>query len=144
MKEPISTIEASLNNTPAPTIDNGEERLNAIADALGKMIANNTLPEGFDLEKACTDAGFIKLTREMPMEAAVRVYAAEQRAMKAEENARAELAAKMQNRTALPQSARPMGGANVTRDYKNMSSEEFAALEQQFRRAAQQGIRVRL
>jgi len=142
MNQPISAIEASLNNQNAPKAAN-EEHLFALADELGTMLANNTVPEGFDMEKACTDARFIKLTREMPMAAAVRVYAAEQRAAAAESNAMAQLTAKMQKRTALPQPVRG-AGAEVRRDYMNMSSEEFAALEQQYRRAAQQGIRVRL
>ena len=47
-------------------------------------------------------------------------------------------------RAALPQAIRGTGGAGVTRDYAGMSSEEFRALEQQYRRAAQRGIRVRL
>ena len=141
MKQPISAIEASLNNHN--TEDAGKDRVLALAEELGKMFANNTLPENFDMEKACMDATFIKLTREMPMAAAVRVYAAEQRAMEAENSAKAQLTAKMQTRASLPQSVRGTG-ADVRRDYMNMSSEEFAALEQQYRRAAQQGIRVRL
>ena len=47
-------------------------------------------------------------------------------------------------RAALPQAIRGTGGAGVTRDYAGMSSEEFRALEQQYRRVAQRGIRVRL
>ena len=78
------------------------------------------------------------------MEAAMRVYAAERRAYEAETRARERLALQMQSRAALPQAVRGSAGAPVERDYASMPSRDFRALEQQFKRAAQRGIKIRL
>lgn len=127
----------------APETDDAPE-FGRMVNELAELMRSGALPEGFDLQAACQDAAFLQLTMELPLAAAVRVYAAEQRATQADARAKAELSEQMQRRAALPQAIRGTGGAGVTRDYAGMSSEEFRALEQQYRRAAQRGIRVRL
>lgn len=141
-----SAIEQRLMRAPAraQAETGGMPALGELANGLTELMRSGALPEGFDLQSACTDATFLQLTEELPLAAAVRVYAAEQRASQADARAREELSQQMQRRTALPQAIRGAGGASVERDYANMSSEEFRALEQQYRRAAQRGIHVRL
>ena len=121
-----------------------DDRFDALVDELHRLMQSDRVPEGFDLRSACTDAAFLQLTQEMPMEAAMRVYAAERRAAEADTRAKERLALQMQSRSALPQAVRGTAGAPVERDYASMSSADFRALEQQFKRAAQRGVRIRL
>lgn len=136
--------EAAAVQGSAPQDAANPEAFDALVGELMRLVQSGTLPEGFDLQAACADASFVRLTQELPMEAAIRVYAAEQRAEQAEARAKERLAGEMQRRAALPQAVRGTGGAPVARDYSAMSSEEFRALEQQYRRAAQRGIKVKL
>ena len=149
-----SAIEEALQNQAdarqaagadeAVSAGRGDERFDALVDELHRLVQSGSVPEGFDLKTACTDAAFLQLTQELPMEAAMRVYAAERRADEAETRARERLALQMQSRAALPQAVRGAAGAPVERDYASMSSRDFRALEQQFKRAAQRGIKIRL
>jgi len=112
--------------------------------ALAAMEAEGELPEGFDLRNACADREFAELLLEYPIEAAVRIYAAEQRAAAAEENARAAAARKMQQRAGLPRMSRAGGAVSAQPDYMSMSSEEFRKLEQQLKQASRAGRSVRI
>lgn len=128
----------------AAAAQKGDNRFDALVDELHRLMQSGRVPEGFDLRSACTDAAFLQLTQELPMEAAMRVYAAERRAAEAETRAKEQLALQMQSRSALPQAVRGAAGAPVEHDYTSMSSADFRALEQQFKRAAQRGIKIRL
>lgn len=143
-----SAVQAAAQAAPAPEApaSGGEEArpFGALVNELTELVRSGALPEGFDLAEACSDAAFLELTEELPLAAAIRVYAAERRAARADEGARERLAAKLRSRSALPQPVRGASGASVERDYAGMSDEEFRALEQQYRSAAQRGIRVRL
>ena len=122
----------------------GEAMFLEFTQALAAMEAEGGLPEGFDLRKACGDREFAELLLEYPMEAAVRIYAAEQRAVAAEENARAAAARKMQQRAGLPRMSRAGGAVSAQPDYMSMSSEEFRKLEQQLKQASRAGRAVRI
>lgn len=105
-------------------------------------------PEGFDLESACRDPRFMELVMEInsrvPVYAAIRVYLAEKGSANAEADTRQRVLTQMQARKALPKPLRT-GLAGAERiDYKNMSSAEFARLEQRYKKLAQSGVRVPL
>lgn len=147
--ETESAIAAAVQSLPEaadaqPEQPDAQGEFEALTRALAELIEGGAMPEGFDLESACTDASFAALLTELPPSAAVRVYAAEQRAAHAEQRAREEWLQQMQRRSGLPRAMHGAGAAEIVRDYDGMSAEEFRALEQQYRRAAQRGIRVRL
>ena len=114
------------------------------AEALAEMEQNGMLPEGFTLSEAASDRAFAALLTEFPPEAAVRIYAAERRADRAEETARAELQETVRVRNALPKSTRADRAVAATPDYMAMSNDAFRALEQQYRNAARSGKRVHI
>lgn len=139
-----------MNGKPAPAGANGkkpqgdETMFLELTQALAEMEEAGELPEDFDLRAACGDREFAELLLEFPIEAAVRIYAAEQRAQAAEENARAAVAKKMQQRAGLPKMSRAGGAVSAAPDYMSMSSEEFRKLEQQLKQAARAGRSVRI
>lgn len=116
----------------------------ALAAELAQMAQEGNLPEGFDLEEACQDPAFAALLGEMPPNAAMRVYAAEQRAEQAQENAMQSLAARQQARASLPLPTRGGSAATATPDYTAMSPAAFRALEAQMKAAARNGKKVRI
>lgn len=122
----------------------GEEQFLELTKALAAMEAAGELPENFDLRAACADREFAELLLEFPTEAAVRIYAAEQRAAAAEENAKSSVMKKLQQRSALPKMSRAGGAVSAQPDYMSMSSEEFRKLEQQLKQAARMGHAVRI
>lgn len=108
------------------------------------LVAMNALPDGFSLESAMRDPAFIQLLVEMPAQYAVRVYQAEARAHSAGEEALQTLTARLRAREGLPQAARADAAGLPVRDYRNMSTEEFLALERKFKEQSQKGIRAKL
>lgn len=104
--------------------DNGEvDHAQEILEELATM----DLPEGFDLAAAGADIEFAKLLLQYPTDAAVRIYAAEQRAQSAAseaEKAPQQLADKLRARAEVPQSSRSSlvpGPPN----YRAMTTQEF-------------------
>ena len=114
------------------------------ANELAEMERNEELPEGFSLSEAVQDRAFAVLLTELPPKAAVRVYAAEQRAETAEQTAREKLQDAIRVRNALPKSTRADRAVAATPDYMSMSDAAFRALEQQYRNAAHSGKRVHI
>jgi len=115
-----------------------------LTQTLAEMEAEGELPEDFDLQSACQDREFVELLLEYPIEAAVRIYSAEQRMLAAEQNAKNSVARKMQQRAGLPKMSRAGGTVSAQPDYMSMSSEEFRKLEQQLKQAARAGRNVRI
>lgn len=85
------------------------------------------LPEGFDLAEAGRDVEFARLLVQYPTDAAVRIYAAEQRAQSAAseaEKAPQQVADQLRSRAAVPQSSRSSAVAGPP-DFMHMSREEY-------------------
>ena len=132
--------------TPAQT-ESTPDQGNPFADIANELIAlaeTGALPEGFDLETACSDADFAALLQEYPAAAAVRIYDAEKRAAEAYQNAMDALTEKLSARNALPKSTRPTRAIAPTPDYMAMSGEDFRALENKIKAAARNGKRITL
>jgi len=116
------------------------------ANDLVRLAAQGDLegaPEGY-LE----DERFTRLLLEMPVKAALRLYAAECRM---EENGRLErekgardVMEKLAARRALPAPIRADAPAAASTDYANMPAGEFHALKQRLMQAAAAGRRARL
>ena len=122
--------------------DNPE--LTELVEALSELFYDGRLPEDFDMEKACMDPAFAQLLAELPPAAAVRVYAAEQKAAGAEENAREQVSARMRSRGGLPRSQRGGAMASPAPDYAGMSSEAFRSLLAKMKQTARNGGNTRL
>ena len=130
---------------PAPEQEAQQENpFTEAATALVEMEREGTLPEGFDLQSAAQDAAFAELLNEFEPKAAVRIYAAEQRAEDAEKNAKARMSERIKAQKALPKSQRTDRAVTATPDYMSMSAEAFRTLEQQMRSAAHNGRRVQI
>ena len=114
------------------------------AYALAEMERNGELPDGFNLREAVKDRAFAVLLREFEPRAAVRIYAAEQRAETAEQTVKARMSEQARSRSALPKSQRTDRSVAPAPDYMAMSREAFSALEQQYRNAAHSGKRVHI
>ena len=113
-----------------------------IEQAMGNKAAAHD--RGADGEAEFQDTAFAKLLLELPPMAAVRVYAAEQRAGQAEENAKNNASETLRRRSGLPRIERAGGAVRAEPDYMSMSSEEFRKLEQQLKRASRAGRQVRI
>ena len=133
--------------TPAvnePTETEEENPFIEAANTLVELEQNGELPEGFDLETAVHDRAFAELISEFEPKAAVRIYIAEKRAGEAEDNVKTRMSEQARSRSALPKSQRTDRAVAPTPDYMSMSKEAFAALEKQYRNAAQSGKRVHI
>lgn len=128
--------------TPAPA--EAENPFTEIAEALIALNEAGRLPEGFDLETACSDPAFAELLASYPPEAAVRIYAAEAKAESAYADALEQMTERLNARNALPKSMRPNRAAAPTTDYLSLSPEAFRALENQYKTAARSGKRIKL
>lgn len=129
---------------PAQAGEEGEEMFVQQLMELISLMGKGQLPEGFDLDEACKDRAFALLLKEFPVKAAVRIYLAERGALSAEKTARQRVSDEVKSRGALPRPTRSGMAAAPVHDYKNMSSAEFRALEQAFKRAARSGKRLPL
>ncbi|MDO4544322.1 MAG: hypothetical protein Q4C01_07190 [Clostridia bacterium] len=132
-KEAIERQDAAIGN---PFAEAGER--------LSQMEAEGALPEGFELRAACQDREFALLVQEFPVEAAVRIYAAEKRAEEAERNAVERVRSQLKSRDALPKSQRGGGSIAATPDYMSMSSEAFRSLEKNLKSAARRGAKPKI
>ena len=121
-----------------------EEDFMEIVQELAALEAGGKLPEDFDLQSACADPAFASLLLELPAAAAVRLYLAERRADRAEQEARDSVAARMQQRGSLPRMSRAGGLVSAEPDYMSMSGAEFRKLEQQLKQASRNGRTVRI
>jgi len=110
-----------------------ENPFRAIGEEIARLEAEGKLPQGFDLEAACSDDAFIELLHELEPYGAIRVYAAERAAENAREAAREELRQEAVNRRRLPQPIRANRLLSAEEDYAGMSPEAFRALENRLR-----------
>ena len=140
-------------NMPVPQAPEGEmpnrepdadQVLEELAQEFIELYRAGKIPEDLDIEAICQDGDFIELTREFPLEAALRIYIAEQRCQEAEAGAKRNLEEQVKRRGTLPKSQRSNLAVNPSPDYRNMTSEEFRKLEQQYKRMAMAGKKVNL
>ena len=128
----------------APDAQEADNPFVEAANALVEMEQNGELPEGFDLAAAVRDRAFAALLQEFEPKAAVRIYAAERRALDAENSVKTRMSEQARSRSALPKSQRTDRAVAPAPDYMSMSREAFSALEQQYRNAAHNGKRVHI
>ena len=121
-----------------------DPEFDALVDELVTLMQEGRLPEGFDLQEAASDPELAKLMREFGAEAGIRIYAAEQRAEQAENNAMERVSARVQERRTLPKSTRNGSAAPAQSNYRGMSSEAFRALMQQMKKTSRDGGKTRL
>ncbi len=127
-----------------PETNEAENPFLEAANALVQMENEGALPEGFDLSEAVRDRAFAELLQEFEPKAAVRIYAAEKRALEAENNVKTRMSEQARSRSALPKSQRTDRAVAPAPDYMSMSREAFSALEQQYKNAAHNGKRVHI
>ena len=144
MNNRMQQIAGSENAAQAPNASGNDPEFEALVDELFTLTREGKLPEGFDLEEAAKDPELAKLMREFGVEAGIRIYAAEQRAEEAENNAMEHVSARMRDRSALPKSTRGGSAAPAQSNYKGMSSEAFRSLMQQMKKTARDGGKTRL
>ena len=116
----------------------------AVVQELTAMYQNGQMPEGFDLQQSAGDPALMELIQDYGAEAGVRIYAAEQRANKAEQAAMQRVSAQVRSRNALPRSSRGGSTTASAPNYRDMSSESFRSLLQQMKKTARDGGRTRL
>ncbi len=112
---------------------NGDFDADAKAQEVMNEIQSMQLPDGFDMNTAIADEGFAQLLIDMPTNAAVRVYAAEQRAKAAQtraEQAPQDVAEKLRARQQIPQSTRPQRNVTPEVNYRDMPTDDFFALKE--------------
>lgn len=136
-------LDAANGKSAAGNTGNDPE-FDALVGEISAMIQKGKLPEGFDLETAAQDPELADLMREYGAEAGIRIYAAEQRAEEAENNAMERVSARVRERGALPKSTRGGGAAPAATNYHGMSSDAFRALMQQMKSTARDGGKTRL
>lgn len=151
MQPPIAPqMQPGMEQTPvpgpaaAPVPANGRNLdYEGLREEISELLRQGKLPAGFDLVAAVQDRAFLRLLFELPAYAAVRVYVAEQRAAHAEQAAMQNILSRLHARQGLPRPSRADAAA-PNRDYMNMSPEEFARLERDYREKARKGIKVKL
>lgn len=144
MDQPLPQEEEVLQAAGAEQSVDEDALLEQLAEEFIALFRAGKIPEDLDLEALCSDPEFILLTREFSLEAALRIYIAESRCKEAESGAKKALEQQVKRRSALPKSQRSNMAVNPSPDYKNMSSEEFRRLEQQYKRMAMAGKKVNL
>lgn len=144
---PVSEPETNAPAPDAATAEPNAAAENPFAEkaaALVELMQAGSLPESFDLEAACADPAFAALLQEFEPAAAVRIYAAEQKASRAYEEAMAAMTEKLHARNALPKPTKPNRAVSATPDYMSLSAAEFRALENRIKSAARSGKRISL
>ena len=147
MKPMKNTMQQRLNaaNTAqGQTAAQNDPEFEALVNEISTLVQQGKLPEGFDLESATKDPELAELMREYGAEAGIRIYAAEQRAEEAENNAMERVSARVRERSALPKSTRGGSAAPAATNYHGMSSEAFRALMQQMKKIDRDGGKTRL
>ena len=145
MPQPGMAQGPASSPAAAPAMPANGRRLDyeGLRAELNDLLQQGKLPAGFDLAAAVQDRAFLRLLFELPAYAAVRVYVAEQRAAHAEQAAMQNILSRLHARQGLPRPSRADAAA-PNRDYMNMSPEEFARLEREYREKARKGIKVKL
>ncbi len=147
MKSIKNTMQQRLMSADGARTQNAAQNdpeFEALVDEISVLVQQGKLPEGFDLESAAKDPELANLMREYGAEAGIRIYAAEQRAEEAENNAMERVSARVRERGALPKSTRGGSAAPAATNYHGMSSEAFRALMQQMKKTARDGGKTRL
>ena len=140
MQQRLTAASAAQNQTAAQN----DPEFEALVNEISTLVQQGKLPEGFDLESATKDPELVELMREYGAEAGIRIYAAEQRAQEAENNAMERVSARVRERSALPKSTRGGSAAPAATNYHGMSSEAFRALMQQMKKIDRDGGKTRL
>ncbi|MBQ9832623.1 MAG: hypothetical protein IJO48_02715 [Clostridia bacterium] len=138
-------------------MESAPDRSNAGLAALSAKAANELvrLKEAGKLngniDDYVADPEFVKLLYDMPTRAAVRIYDLQKQASKsgmsdADAVAKAEqsIIEKLLARKALPKSTKSSVAASPEVDYSNMSSEQFRELSKRVKKAASDGMKVRI
>ncbi|MEA4913963.1 MAG: hypothetical protein VB061_05295 [Christensenella sp.] len=147
MKSIKNTMQQRLMSADGARTQNAAQNdpeFEALVDEISVLVQQGKLPEGFDLESAAKDPELANLMREYGAEAGIRIYAAEQRAEEAENNAMERVSARVRERGALPKSTRGGSAAPAATNYHGMSSEAFRDLMQQMKKTARDGGKTRL
>lgn len=145
MRQNRTKIEQALSSgIPQSKGATQDAEFDTMVQELAVMYQNGQMPEGFDLQQAANDPVLMELIQDYGAEAGVRIYAAEQRANKAEQAAMQRVSAQVRSRNALPRSSRGGSTTAAAPDYRNMSSEAFRSLLQQMKKTARDGGRTRL
>lgn len=141
-----SAIERRISGATAPAQGGtgNDAEFEALVSEMAELIEQNKLPEGFDLNKAAGNAELVELMREYGAAAGIRIYAAEERAKEAEDNAMRRVSEQVRARSALPKSTRGGGAAPSATNYRGMSSEAFSDLLSQMKKTARDGGKTRL
>ena len=140
MQQRLTAANAAQNQNAAQN----DPEFEALVNEISTLVQQGKLPEGFDLESATKDPELVELMREYGAEAGIRIYAAEQRAQEAENNAMERVSARVRERSALPKSTRGGSAAPAATNYHGMSSEAFRTLMQQMKKTARDGGKTRL
>ena len=140
MQQRLSAANAAQNQNAAQN----DPEFEALVNEISTLVQQGKLPEGFDLESATKDPQLVELMREYGAEAGIRIYAAEQRAEEAENNAMERVSARVRERGALPKSTRGGSAAPAATNYHGMSSEAVRSLMQQMKKTARDGGKTRL
>ena len=140
MQQRLTAANAAQNQSAAQN----DPEFEALVNEISTLVQQGKLPEGFDLESATKDPELVELMREYGAEAGIRIYAAEQRAEEAENNAMERVSASVRERSALPKSTRGGSAAPAATNYHGMSSEAFRALMQQMKKIDRDGGKTRL
>ncbi len=144
MKNTMQQRLMSANAAQGQNTAQNDPEFEALVDEISVLVQQGKLPEGFDLESAAKDPELANLMREYGAEAGIRIYAAEQRAEEAENNAMERVSARVRERNALPKSTRGGSAAPAATNYHGMSSEAFRSLMQQMKKTARDGGKTRL
>ncbi len=143
MRQNRTKIEQALSGG-IPQGATQDAAFDTVVQELTAMYQNGQMPEGFDLQQSANDPALMELIQDYGAEAGVRIYAAEQRANKAEQAAMQRVSAQVRSRNALPRSSRGGSTTASAPNYRDMSSEAFRSLLQQMKKTARDGGRTRL
>lgn len=144
MKNTMQQRLMSANAAQGQNTAQNDPEFEALVDEISVLVQQGKLPEGFDLESAAKDPELANLMREYGAEAGIRIYAAEQRAEEADNNAMERVSARVRERSQLPKSTRGGSAAPAATNYHGMSSEAFRTLMQQMKKTARDGGKTRL
>lgn len=143
-----SSVAQLLLGNEADTSETGIAALSAkAANDLIRLEKADKLSKS--IESYINDPSFIKLLYDMPTHIAVRLYDAESKTSSTLEEdaikkAEQSIIEKLLARKALPVSTKSKSSASPDTDYSNMSSAQFRELSKRLRKAASDGMKVRI
>ncbi|MBQ2662487.1 MAG: hypothetical protein IJF80_07540 [Clostridia bacterium] len=144
----VSSIAQLLLGNETDTSETGMAALSVkAANDLVRLEKEGKLSK--DIESYISDPDFVKLLYDMPAHVAVRLYDAETKTSlgsdaEAIKKAEQSIIEKLLARKALPVSTKSKSSASPDTDYSNMSSAQFRELSKRLRKAANDGIKVRI